>query len=308
LASPPLVFSSFPVIDPGPTGARLAVFALTLLAAWALVPEPAHVRAKAVALSSTSAIEQNGPCRDFRREDGVSVCDFGVAPEQATRNVALVGDSHASHWRAALDVVAGQDGWRGLSITHTGCAYSLAAKLTPEPARSACVRWVNALPGYLTRHPEIDTMFVVGITGGRVHRGSRRTMFEAEADGYRSAWKALPVTVKHIVVIRDTPKMTRRTAGCIDRAVAAHRLAGTVCAVPRHAALAADPQVAAARRERSRHVQVVDLTPRLCNSRECFPVIDGVRVYKDVHHLTLPFSKALGLPLARAVERAMRAW
>jgi hypothetical protein len=178
----------------------------------------------------------------------------------------------------------------------------------PEPALSGCVRWVGALPGYFTRHPEIDTMFVVGITGARVHAGSGRTVFEAEVAGYRSAWRGLPATVKHIVVIRDTPKMTRSTAGCIDRAVAAHRLAGTVCAVPRHAALAADPQVAAARRERSRHVQVVDLTRRLCNRRECFPVIDGLRVYKDVHHFTLPFSKALGPPLARAVARAMRAW
>jgi hypothetical protein len=133
-------------------------------------------------------------------------------------------------------------------------------------------------------------------------------MFEAEVAGYRSAWRSLPATVKHIVVIRDTPKMTRSTAACIDRAVAARRLAGTACAVPRHAALAADPQVAAARRERARHVQVVDLTPRLCDSRECFPVIDGVRVYKDVHHLTLPFSKSLGPPLARAVARAMRVW
>jgi hypothetical protein len=302
------VFSSFPVIDAGPAGARLAVVALTLIAAWALVPAPARVQARGVTAASGAAIEQNGPCRDFRRDEGVSVCDFGVLPEQATRTVALVGDSHASHWRGALDVVAGQDGWRGLSITHTSCPYSLAVKLTPEPARSVCVGWVDALPGYFARHPEIDTIFVVGITGGKVRAGRGRTMFETEADGYRDAWKALPATVEHIVVIRDTPKMTRRTAACIDRAVAAHHLAGTVCAVPRRAALAADPQVAAARRERSRHVQVVDLTRRLCDSRECFPVIDGLRVYKDVHHFTLPFSKALGPPLARAVERAMRAW
>jgi hypothetical protein len=302
------VFSSCSVIDSGPAGARLAVIALTLLAASAPAAEPARVQARVVAAATGSAIEQNGPCRDFRRDEGVSVCDFGVVPEQATRTVALVGDSHASHWRAALDVVAGQDGWRGLSITHTSCAYSLATKLTPEPARSACVRWVDALPAFFTRHPEIDTMFVVGITGGKVHARRGRTMFETEVDGYRDAWKALPATVKHIVVIRDTPKMTRRTAVCIDRAVAAHRLAGTACAVPRRAALAADPQVSAARREHSRPVQAVDLTGRLCDSRECFPVIDGLRVYKDVHHFTLPFSKALGPPLARAVERAMRTW
>ena len=102
--------------------------------------------------------------------------------------------------------------------------------------------------------------------------------------------------------------MTRGTAGCIDRAEARHKLAGPSCAVPRHTALEADPQVAAARQERSRHVQVIDLTGRLCNTRRCFPVIGGVLVYKDVHHFTAVFSKSLGPPLEQALERTMRAW
>jgi hypothetical protein len=252
--------------------------------------------------------EGNGPCRQFRREQGVSVCDFGVAPEQATRHVALVGDSHASHWRAALDVVAGERGWHGLSVTHTSCPFSEAAKLTPEPTRSGCVRWVKGLPRYFDAHPEIDTLFVVGITGGKVKVPPGRTMFETKVDGYRAAWATLPATVKHIVVIRDTPKMSRRTVDCVDRAMAAHKLAGTGCAVPRRTALAADPQVAAAREEHSRRTQVVDLTSRLCNSRACFPVIGGVLVYKDLHHFTLVFARTLGAPLAREVDRAMRAW
>jgi hypothetical protein len=340
------VLAPFTVVHPSLTEARIAVLVLTLLAAWAtkllledpvrrsawltaqprmtfaccaaatavvagvLVGGATHVQAKvhAAQRASVELIEDNGPCREFRREEGVSVCDFGVAPEQATRNVALAGDSHASHWRAALDVVAGEQGWRGLSVTHTSCPFSTATKLLPEPTQSGCVRWVDALPGYFRAHPEIDTLFAVGITGGKVHVPPGRTLFQAEVDGYRNAWKALPPTVKHIVVIRDTPKMTRRTADCVDRAMAEHKLAGRTCAVARARALAPDPQVAAARRERSRHVQVVDLTSTLCSRRQCFPVIGGVLVYKDVHHFTLVFAKTLGAPLEREVERAMRAW
>jgi SGNH domain (fused to AT3 domains) len=289
------VFVPLNVVHPGLTQARIAVLALVLLAA--LLPAPAR-----------SSVEDNGPCRQFRREAGVSVCDFGVAPEQATRNVALVGDSHASHWRAALDVVASEHGWRGMSVTHTSCPFSKATKLTPEPTRAGCARWVRALPGYFAVHPEIDTLFVVGITGGKVYVPPGQTMFQRKVDGYLDAWSDLPDTIKHIVVIRDTPKMTRRTAGCVERAMAAHKLAGKSCAVARGAALAADPQVAAARREPTRHVQVVDLTSRLCNSRQCFPVIGGVLVYKDVHHFTLTFSTSLGPPLARAVDQAMSVW
>jgi hypothetical protein len=308
LSGPLLVITRFIDVHPALTAARTAVLVLTLLVAGA--GGARGVRAQAPAAGPAppaSKVEENGPCRHFRREAGVSVCDFGVAPEQATGNVALVGDSHASHWRAALDVVAAERGWRGLSVTHTSCPFSKATKLLPEPTRSGCVRWVKALPGYFRSHPEIDTLFVVGITGGKVHVPPGRTMFEAKVDGYRSAWSELPDTIKHIVVIRDTPKMFRSTVACVDRALARHKLVRTACAVPRKTALAADPQVAAAREERTRHVQVVDLTGRLCSSRQCFPVIGGVQVYKDVHHFTLVFSKTLGPPLAHAVDRAMTA-
>jgi peptidoglycan/LPS O-acetylase OafA/YrhL len=261
-----------------------------------------------VPLPVAARAEENAPCHHFRQDGGVSVCDFGVAPEQANRTVALVGDSHASHWRAALDVVARRRGWRGLSITRTSCPFSTATKITPQPTRSQCVTWVKRLPRFLVRHPEIDTLFVVGITGGKVNVPPGRTMFEAKVNGFRNAWKTLPGTVRHIVVIRDTPKIFRTTVDCLDRAITAHRPAGLTCAVPRADALEADPQVVAAREERSPRVQYVELTDAFCGRRRCYPVIGGALVYKDLHHFTLVFAKTLGTPLGRALEQAMQGW
>jgi peptidoglycan/LPS O-acetylase OafA/YrhL len=263
---------------------------------------------KVVPLPVAAKDEANAPCHHFRQDGGVSVCDFGVPPEQANRTVALVGDSHASHWRAALDVVARRRGWRGLSITRTSCPFSTATKITPQPTRSQCVSWVKRLPRFLARHPEIDTLFVVGITGGKVNVPPGRTMFEAKVNGFRNAWKTLPDTVKHIVVIRDTPKIFRRTVACLDRAITAHKPAGQACAVPRADALEADPQVVAAREETSPRVQSVELTDAFCDPRRCYPVIGGALVYKDLHHFTLVFAKTLGTPLGRAVEQTMQGW
>ncbi|HEV7750548.1 MAG TPA: hypothetical protein VGO71_03355, partial [Baekduia sp.] len=85
-------------VHPGLAAARVAVLALVLLAVCA--GNARRVRAQVPAggpASAASSVEDNGPCRHFRGEAGVRVCDFGVAPEQATGNVALVGDSHASH-------------------------------------------------------------------------------------------------------------------------------------------------------------------------------------------------------------------
>src|SRR4051794_8568611 len=52
----------------------------------------------------------NAPCT-LTATKPMNVCDFGVPRSKATDTIALVGDSHASHWRAALAVVARDKGW-----------------------------------------------------------------------------------------------------------------------------------------------------------------------------------------------------
>ncbi len=252
--------------------------------------------------------EPNASCNSFRREAGLSVCTFGVLPPQATRNIALVGDSHASHWRGPLAAIAREQGWRGLSLTRKSCPFSKATKLTPEPTRSHCIRWVEALPSFLRAHPEIDTIFVVALAGGKVVVPPGRTMLQAKVNGYRRAWKVLPDTVKHIVVIRDTPRIDRVTVACIDKAISARRPAGTQCARPRELAIGPDPQVDAARGANSERVQVIDLTRAMCSTQLCFPVIGGALVYKDLHHLSLVFADTLAPQLSRAIAAAMTTW
>jgi hypothetical protein len=252
--------------------------------------------------------ELNAPCQHFHREQGVSVCEFGAPAAGAAHNIALIGDSHASHWRAPLDAVARERGWHGLSATRTSCPFSTATKLTPEPTRSQCTRWVKALPGFFRSHPEVDTVFVSAITGGRVTVPKGRTKRSAKVNGYRNAWRTLPDTVKHIVVIRDSPKIFHSTIECIDRAIAEADDAGDVCAVRRRSSLQPDPAVLAARAANSSRVQVIDLTPVLCSTRQCFPVIGGALVFKDLHHFTLVFAETLAAPLATAVRRTVRSW
>ncbi len=266
------------------------------------------LRTQVVPLPVAAKADDYAPCERFHRENGLSQCDFGVAPEKASRTIALVGDSHASHWRTPLNTVADRNGWHGVSITRTSCPFSEASKHLVEPTRTQCKDWVAKLPGYFRAHPEIDTVFVVGITGGSVNVPPGRTMFEAKVNGARNAWKTLPDTVKHIVVIRDTPRIAGDTVECIDRAIAAGERADIACAIPRGAALEADPQAVAARMSGSARTQVIDLTDHFCSERLCFPVVGGALVFKDLHHFTLVWAETLGPPLTRAVARASASW
>jgi len=266
------------------------------------------LRTKVVPLPVAARSEQNAPCPNFRKDSGVRVCDFGVTPAQARKTVALLGDSHASHWRAPLDVVARERGWHGTSVARTSCVFSKATKLTPEPTKSQCLAWVKNVPGFFRKHPDIDTVFIVAITGGRVTVPRGQTMLDAKMHGVRRAWQSLPDTVKHIVIIRDTPRITRSTVECIDRAIAAEKRAGLTCAVPRETALDEDPAAVAARKEHSPRVQVIDLSDVFCSNRLCYPVIGGALVFKDLHHFTRVFAETLGPPLGRKLAALSRTW
>jgi hypothetical protein len=223
--------------------------------------------------------------------------------------MALIGDSHASHWRAALDAVATASHLYGISITHSACPYSAAVKLLAQPGRGRCTRWREQLRQWFARHPEIGTVFVGEINShiGVITRPGE-DQFTAKAAGYRAAWHELPRSVEHILVLRDTPTVPVTTPNCVARAVARRREPGLACAVPRRDALPGDPAVAAAARWPSQRVQVLDLTRFFCGRTRCYPVIGGALVYKDISHLTRVFATTLGPYLRRATAQLMRGW
>ena len=235
------------------------------------------------------------------------VCAFGVDAAHARDTIAIVGDSHAGGLRGAVATVARAHGWQGLSITHSSCPLSTAVRALPDPELfQRCAAWKTEVFAWFQRHPEVHTVFVAGLSGGSgVRPAGGQTRFDTAVSGYLGAWNALPATVRHIVVMRDTPKVRHTTAACIERAMALRRDAGAACAVPRSRALDPDPLVVAAARVRSPRVQVVDLTPVFCSDRLCFPVIGGALVFRDVTHLTAVFAATLGPYLLKQVDGLM---
>jgi hypothetical protein len=263
-----------------------------------VVPSPAAARAL-----------PNAPCLLRPFDGGPHVCAFGVAPAVANASVALVGDSHAGDWRGALRVVAEAKGWLGLSITHSSCPLSTATRNLPGAARERCQRWRTKVRRWFAQHPEVNIAFVSALSGGAsvVARGGDGAFATAVA-GYMHAWRDLPASVRHVVVLRDTPKMRSDTGACVQRAMSRHVRASPACAVVRSAALDRDPMAVAAARMRTHRVQIIDLTRVFCGNRLCYPVIGGALVYKDSHHLTASFSATLGPLVQRRLEVLMAGW
>jgi hypothetical protein len=248
-----------------------------------VVPTPAQARDRA-----------NAPCTIIETRGPLRVCEFGAPAATASDTIALVGDSHAAHWRAAVEVAAKAKNWRGLSITLSGCPYSTITRVLPEPLPTLCRERNREVPQWFADHPEIHTVFVSELSGATWDLPPSQTQFAGQVSSYLAAWSKLPDTVRHIVVIRDDPKDLPRTRTCIQRALNAGDPSAGMCAVPRRAALDRDAAVVAAHRLGSPHAQVLDLTRYFCDPRHCFPVIGGALVHKDLHHMTAVFVNTLG--------------
>ncbi len=256
---------------------------------------------------SEAQITPNASCAVIEDLDLAEVCSFGVPAAAATQTVALLGDSHAQHWRAALEGVAQANGWQGVSVTNAGCPFSAGPLSITGQARTYCRRMMmHDVILWLRSQPEITTVFVSESELSVPHGPG--TLGE-DARGYLRAWGALPATVKHIVVIRDTPRVYASTLNCVEAALAAHRrYPGRACAVPRSAALGADPAEIAAAELHSGRVQVINMTPFICDSRLCYPVVGGALVYKDFQHLTEVFSATLAPFLRDDIARLAAGW
>lgn len=264
-----------------------------------VVPTPAQAQAV-----------PDADCQVAFRSRALFVCAWGGVPaDRAVRTVALIGDSHAAHWRPALEVVAAHQGWRVVSMSRAGCPLTAAAPKLPTRARSrACRRWNRAILRWLARHPEVSVVFA-GQHRGHVLVPKGASEAAAVRAGYRGAWlRLLAGHVRHVIVLRDTPRATPGTRACVDRAIAARIPAGAVCAVPRRYALRPDPARGAAVALGHPRVQVADLSRVFCGARSCLPVIGGALVHRDTQHMTREFVRTLGPVLLRSVAGLMRRW
>jgi hypothetical protein len=254
------------------------------------------LRTAVVPTPADALITPNAYCKITQRFDLVTICEFGVPAARASATVVAVGDSHTEHWRGALEVAAQARGWHGISITRASCPLTRAEPLSPKTAtaRRQCLRWNDEVVRWFRRHREIHTLFVSDHATVKLGKDA--------VWGYQAAWRRLPGSVSRIVVLRDTPQVTRQQAGCVNRRIAAHQPAAVACAQSRPQNLHADPQAAAAHGLRSRRVQVIDLTRFMCGERLCFPVIGGALVHKDTNHITRVFATTLGPYLLRAYD------
>ncbi|GGA66801.1 acyltransferase [Arenimonas soli] len=217
-------------------------------------------------------------------------------------HVMIVGDSHAVQWVPALQVIAKSKGWRLSSHTKSACAFSEAVVLKARggPVYESCREWSrNVTRDLLATKPDLvllslsTTYLVEGVSDPSDN-------FDALAAGIADAVRPLVEAGIRVVAIRDTPRLGIDVAECMSRQGATQagcsRNARPLLARP-------DPLDAAAVRVPA--MARVDMNPAICPGTTCPPVIGGLLVWRDSHHLTATFARSLAPELESRLDAVL---
>ena len=271
---------------------------------------------------SGAAADKVHTCMQGQDDGEVLTCLSGVELDQATRVVAVVGDSHAAHFLPAVRAIAESRSWAVVEITKGSCPFTTATREAREGIRDSCVTWNVGVVEALEQYPDVDAVFtsassINGLSSAEPASDAARELaldhqaaapssrntsaegFASAVDGYVAAWGTLPDSVEDVYVLRDVHRPREDVVECLDLLTADQLWAGGAeCGLPRDEAVVADPLVAAAEAFGAR-ARVIDVTDAMCDATSCLPVDGGVLVFRDPHHLTQTYATSLA-PLIAA--------
>ena len=274
----------------------------------------------AAARSSTRHVEQSVHRRyAAARNDHVPHDCWGRAPRStregcvlgdagSATTLALLGDSHASHWLGGLERAGQAHGWRIEPFVMGACPVAdlrglidgAAARLYKRCARfqEAAMRRLAAAPPRAVILSNADYYMAaepIGISETVWIQGLRRTYARLEQMGI------------DVVVLRDVPLVPFDVPSCLSRRAARLPLA-TDCRFAPDLAFMARAHRAQDRAARGLEVRFIDMNDQVCTdpSARCETERGGMVLYTDDDHLTASFSRALSPVLGERLEAALQ--
>ncbi|CCH18873.1 acyltransferase family protein [Micromonospora lupini] len=252
-----------------------------------ITPNPVTAARDAPSLLATKS------CHVSLESSTPEVCVYGK--KDAATTIALVGDSHADQWVPAMRGVAETNGWRIATYTKSGCPFLTAEITQNDRPYTSCTEWNRKVREGLLGGSRPDLLIVTNAEYPVRGEPGRSAM----AREMRKTWSGMVAEKIPVVVLRDTPLHLKDVAECVSKNP--NRL--TKCANPREEVLGrggGPAQEEAA--DGLAGVRLVDLNDWICPADRCAPVIGGVLVWRDAHHLTATYSATLAGPLGTALK------
>ncbi|MCW2811096.1 MAG: hypothetical protein JWP61_1554, partial [Friedmanniella sp.] len=230
-------------------------------------------------------------------------CRFG--DRSASKTVVLFGDSHATMWLPALDLLGRRDHVAVVLLAKSACpAASLSVwDASRNRAYPECDTWRRAaLDRVAELKPDLVVLSSQGAIGGVAVDGelAATDTEQAWSEGLTATLTAVRRTGARAVVLGDIPFLSRPAPSClplhIDDVGACARPAAQ--AVP--AAHNAMERTTAARNRAG----YLDVTSWLCTDTVCPAAIAGIVSYYNLRHVSASYARHLAGPLGSQLQLA----
>ncbi|WP_433124112.1 acyltransferase family protein [Micromonospora sp. CA-240977] len=258
-----------------------------------IIPDPARA---ARDTPQSQSLSQAKSCHVSLESATPEVCVYGKMNSATT--IALAGDSHADQWVPAMRLAAETNGWRLATYTKSGCPFLTAEISLNDRPYSSCTEWNKRVRQTLLGAGRPDLLVVTSaeypINGEPAAKWRSALVREL-----RETWSGMIAEKVPVVVLRDTPLHLKDIAECVSKNP--NRL--TKCATTRAEALGrggGPAQEEAADGLPGAHL--INLNDWICPADRCAPVIGGVLVWRDAHHLSATYSTTLAPQVGAALR------
>ncbi|WP_162846163.1 acyltransferase family protein [Seongchinamella sediminis] len=237
------------------------------------------------------------------RED----CIYGTAG--GAQSIVIFGDSHAANWFPALESISLRKGYKLINLTKSACP-----SIVLEPFNSMfkrtyteCTIWrKNAFNLLAELRPHL-VVLANSSSYATEEEGSKEKLDEMKLSiAVSETVTALDNLGLRFVFVKDIPRVEYEPLHCLSRALWKSLDPSSTCTLK--------PQTEARERVWSITKEVVDgsslgstinLNDAICPAHDrCTLARDGIVLYRDSHHLTASFSRALGSTMSKMLEDA----
>jgi hypothetical protein len=234
-------------------------------------------------------------CLAFERVTTPPDCEYGVKGSPIT--IALVGDSHASHWFPAIEAIALERGWRLLTFVKVSCSFTTLAQrnLALKREYRECAAFNEATVARLNEIKPALTIIVNRRTFRPINGGSTP---ELAGVAFGEMVARLPGATAIIV---DTPDPGREVPACLSK----HQSDIRDCLFTQEDADNREIGVAEGVAAQVSGAQLIDLTSEICDAWPCSPIHNALLIYRDEDHMTETFSRSLAAPLGVEIAKLL---
>jgi peptidoglycan/LPS O-acetylase OafA/YrhL len=261
---------------------------------WSL---PKDVRPSLIAAPDDHEFLKKNGCLHAESATWPKSCVFGKT--SSPHAIALVGDSHASHWFPALRRVADDRGWRLETYVKVSCPFTdiLVRNLEKKKKYKECLKFNEAVVQKLKASKPDLVVTAVSRWQHPVDDGYDSPY--AQGDGIARMLEQVPGKP---VVLADVPYPGHDVPECLAKNLKDIR----PCAAPagnRNAGGSPTRERQAANASGGVMLNFYDL---ICKKNDrCLPVRNDVIVWRDHHHLTATFARTLAPALDRALQKVV---